>query len=487
MLLVLGVLPFVVLVVSHWSALPAAQSGDYAQYLLHAKAIAEGRPYGDIGYLFTPYNPFIGPRSQLPGWPALLAPGVAIFGTSLTFPKLLVVLAAVGMLVVAALRLGTHDDFGIAIATTAIVGVALESTYATNTALSDLPFACALWTLFWIADRPGPWTWKRALAVGALGSFAMATRVLGIAIVPGLAVLAFMRPREDRPKILAPVAAWALAGFGAILALGLRIPFVTQTFRSPEVVINRLRFFWPRTRFSVMEAMMYPFPWDLANDAYHALGFALALVGIVSAWRYLRRSAVISVAPVYLAVVAFAPVFDIRYLWPLWPVIVYVMLCGARTVVSWLRIAAVTRARIVSAGVVALTAIAVVVALQKPAPPALLDQPGVRELFGWLRSVDGSDSMRVVFVAPRVLTLETGVPAMGAFTTSSERTFREFERVRITHVIVGDAGTNRNEARELRSLVAEHSAAFSLVYRNEGFAVYELRSLVYRPAAVPAS
>jgi len=245
-------------------------------------------------------------------------------------------------------------------------------------------------------------------------------------------------------------------------------------------MIDRLGAFWPRTRYSILESMMYPFPWDLANDAYHLAGLALMVVGLVGFWQRQRRSALFAISVFYVLGVALAPVSDIRYLWPVWPVIVYAMLVGARSVLGRLRLEERLRTRVLIVGVSFLVGGATMVALGQPAPPALLEQPGVRDLFTWLRTVRGADSMRVVFAAPRVLTLETGVPAMAAFIATPERTFREFERVGITHVIVGDASMDRPTVRRLGLLVHEKRDAFTVVYQNEGFAVYRLLPVTER-------
>ena len=66
------------LVAWHWHYGPLAEFGDWAQYMLHADALRHGRSYGDIGYIFTSRNPFIGPPVQPPGLPAVLVPLLAL-------------------------------------------------------------------------------------------------------------------------------------------------------------------------------------------------------------------------------------------------------------------------------------------------------------------------------------------------------------------------------------------------------------------------
>src|SRR5947209_4817338 len=75
-----SLVPFLILAVHHWSWPPPADAGDYAQYLSHARAIVEGRPYAQIGYLYHPSAWGVGPPAYPPGLPLTLAPAVAIGG-----------------------------------------------------------------------------------------------------------------------------------------------------------------------------------------------------------------------------------------------------------------------------------------------------------------------------------------------------------------------------------------------------------------------
>jgi 4-amino-4-deoxy-L-arabinose transferase-like glycosyltransferase len=61
---------------------------DWAQYVLHAQNIVNGRAYGDTGYLFNPDNPSIGPPNYPPGLPYVLAPVIALFGFNILALKI---------------------------------------------------------------------------------------------------------------------------------------------------------------------------------------------------------------------------------------------------------------------------------------------------------------------------------------------------------------------------------------------------------------
>lgn len=474
--MVFAQIPFMVLALVHWPNLPAAQSGDYAQYLLHAKALVEGRPYGDIGYLFTAYNPFIGPPNQLPGWSILLSPGVAFFGSSLVYGKVLVIASGAGLIAFITLRLGRGENRWIAALVGAIAGVTIESGFATINLLSDLPFACMVWATFCVADKPEEWSWTRAVTLGLLVSAAISTRIIGVALVPGLALLALRRTRPDRMKILTLLVVWGIAGLSVLILARDRIPFITEAFSVPfSDIAGRLRILLPRTRFGFLEGTMYPFPWDIANDAYHIGAVGLCILGLRRTAKSIWGSLVATTAPFYLLIIAVAPVFDIRYLWPIWPLVAYAMINGASFVLE--RVTQdVRRACTVSLGLFgALTAAALFTGLVREPPPALLNQTSVLEVFDWVRRAQLRDSVRVVFVSPRVLTLETGVPAMGPFAADREATLRELERVRISHVIVGDVGIGSQANESLGQVVRSNPADFRLEYQNEGFQVYEVR------------
>ena len=49
----LALAPFAVLMTRQWSYGCGPVCGDYAQYYLHADALLNGRPYSDIGYIYT--------------------------------------------------------------------------------------------------------------------------------------------------------------------------------------------------------------------------------------------------------------------------------------------------------------------------------------------------------------------------------------------------------------------------------------------------
>lgn len=469
----LAVVPFLVLVLGHWTDAPSIFSSDYAQYLLHAKAIAEGRSYGDIGYIYTEHNPLIGPRLQPPGWPLLLAPYVAVFGTGLFVPKILVTLAGCAFLCAVALRI-SHDDSRMAgLLSAAVCGVALESGFATNTPLSDLPFAALLWGVILVVDSDVPMSWRRASVVFLAGFLVMSVRVLGVALIPGLLLLAILR-RRDRVKLLAVTFAWIALGLIVVLAVGIgRIPFLGMVLQSPMHMLPQVTDAM-NYRYSLLHAVLYPMPWNGANDAYHVIAPVFVVPGLVEFVRRFGRSSASCIAVGTILVLVVAPVSDGRYLWPIWPIFAYSLVAGARFWVERLRIPVTQHHRVLTAGVGLLIVSSVLTWLVKPPYPSFADNRGFVGALEWVRTTARSAPLRVAFFSPRVLTLETGVPAMPLFARPPEVTLDALRRARITHVILGDFGVAGRASRSMEEAIRARPADFELVHGDETFSVYRL-------------
>jgi hypothetical protein len=471
----LVLVPFLALVAVHWNDLPSRQAADYAQYLLHAKAIAEGRPYDATGYIYSPYAALISPRVQPPGWPLLLAPAVKLFGMGLLVPKILVTIFGVAFLGFVMKRMSRDDEPMLLAVVIGGAGLALETTHATNSPLSDLPFCAMLWGIVLLADSRQPLTWQRTLFIGVLTVYAIFTRIAGVAVLPGLLLLAWRRPR-DRRMLLRLVAVFAVVVVVGAMLVGLeKVPFLGQLLRSPDVLWGRISGFGNKYRLPFFEATMYPFPWDLANDGYHLLALALVPVGALAFFRRFGTSMLGCLAVTYTVMIVLAPVADARYLWPFWPVLLYFVVAGARSLVSRVPRVAPYATRVALVMGMVVLAGGFTRAIRTPSPDGLLGDPDVRDLFTWVRRHPERAAMRMMFVRARVLTMETGVPAMGLFRAADSVVVAELRRTRITHVVVGDAHIGHPGAASLDSTVASLPWAFTREYANASFVVYRVQ------------
>ena len=172
----LGAIPFLVLAAAHWTISPLAQFGDWAQYMSHADALRHGRAYGDIGYIFTNRNPFIGPPVQPPGLPAVLASLLALTGgarDSVVY-KLFMVASVLAFLAAVAVYFTRGGSRPLAITAVLFTGLWMETGFVTNAVMPDAAFCAFVWALFCLVDRAGSWSWRRVAAITVLGLAAFA-------------------------------------------------------------------------------------------------------------------------------------------------------------------------------------------------------------------------------------------------------------------------------------------------------------------------
>jgi hypothetical protein len=322
--------------------------------------------------------------------------------------------------------------------------------------------------------------WKRVLLVAILGFAAIAYRAAGVVVIPAVGLYALLHIRlhgwERGWRLLMPVALWLAVLVGASVLLHRNASSaLTGTFVLAKLVRHALHY-----KYALFGSLTYPFPWDGANDAFHAVGLAIAVIGVVVWLR--KREARYSMLAMYTfgtaAMLALVWAMADRYIWPLFPVLAYCFLLGIRALTRLVRRASTLewRTRVAAAVLMLVTLSATAVAAAKPRPVGFMDRPDVRDIFARVSRLGREENARVLFVNPRVLAWQTGVPSMGLFDATDSQTMAELERKEITHVIVGDVGLARHNSRLLREFLANHPAAFQAVYQNAGFTLYRFRA-----------
>ena len=479
-LVVAALLPFAAVVVARWSDPPSATDGDYAHYLLHAKALAEGRSYSDIGYIYSEMN-LVGPRNQPPGWPLVLAPLVAVFGTHSPVFKLLVSLLVAAFGVIAGRYFARRGDTVAGIVAVAVVPLALETHYATSSAVSDPLFCVLVWLAFIAADGDQSTGWRHGVLLALLSAAVLSVRVAGVALVPALLLYAMLRHRDQIAKQVAPLVVLSIVAALFVYFAADQIPFLGRTIR--DLSKFSLSNFVATYRTVLATGALYPFASNTANDAYHGLITIPMLVGGVLFLRRQYRSVLACFILTYVAVLLLSPVREPRYAWPLIPLTMVLIAQG----LSWMgmrylpmNLKPATPRFILVLTAVVTTAAAVQLA-RKPPRFSLSGDPDTIALFDWVRATADTSKMRVVFTNPRVLTLETGVPSMGIPFGDENAVIAELDRQRITHVVVPRQHLTRLAERNLSHFVSERSAQFPEAFAN---ASHDVRRFVPRaPAA----
>ena len=465
----LALLPALLVVTIRWNAGPGRDVEDYAHYILHARNIVEGRPYGDIGCINSKYADFRC-TPQPPGTPLTLAALFFVVGEHPLTTGLLMLALSLGFAVVAGVYFARWDPrlgVGVAMLTLLAPGIIRFAAHVT----SDLPFALAAWLTILVADHKGPWTWRRVAGVTVLAFAAQSYRVLGVALVPGLLAMAVVRRKELGWRGFVP---GACLGGALLLALIIRgVPFMAAAYAANLHLFYNLE----PIRLGLSYALLYPFPWDAANDLYHVVATVVMALGLFwwlreGAWRTLG----FWFAAAYLAALLVLPFMVPRYFWPLTPLVVFGLLRGVTGLAARVP---TPRWKLTPAGLalgcatlIAIGAVADV--LSKPKPGDLTEDPDTRALFATLQSWADSETVRPAFFKPRVLTLETGLRATSTFKVPPDSGRAMLERLCITHLVIGSDRQLPNVDRSLENLVQAFPDRFTLVMRNTSYRVYRL-------------
>jgi hypothetical protein len=228
-------------------------------------------------------------------------------------------------------------------------------------------------------------------------------------------------------------------------------------------------------RLGLASSLLYPFPGNLPNDAYHVASFVLLAWGAALWLRRERWSFLTCFVAAYLVLLIVTPTRAPRYLWPLYPLFALWFLLGLEALLSRLRPrwTRALRQRWVLGAAVLLSLAATVGHVRRPHSPGLETRADARALFDHLAALDGP--VRAAFFKPRVLTWKTRVPAMGTFVGEPAEIWGELARLRITHVVVGDLGISpEKDAALRRALAAAPAGRVTSVYENESFEVFRI-------------
>lgn len=497
--LFVATLPFVVCLTGALRSPPPAGAGDYAQYLLHARAIAAGAPYTATGYLYTPYN-VVGPEAYPPGVPLFLAGALPAFSPSLSLNGARIVAAVVSAVTLAVIYAYARRRTNPWVAAGAVA--MLGPTFAQTLPEADVPFVLACWTCFLIADfQRERWRWPAIIGLTCAAIAAVLFRSTGLALVGGVALLTVLDRAADRRRLVVPVVGSAMA----FVLVGMMLPVLTSygqyVARSETSLWMRvLRNAW-EYRLAVSEALLYPFASPALNAALHAALIGVALVTVLP---FRKRTAVASrevferharALPLLFAVclVGILLAFRVavsRYALPLAPMVVLWSLVGIATLVRWggrvpARAAGPTHAnpRLVAWGPRVAYAVALLIAagatvrrLDAPAPPAFERDADAQRLFAAVRmahdsSVAHQRPYRVVFGNPRVLTLHTGADAMPTINAPEAVVRGEWKRVGVTDIVTGSL-TDRAEDDSVEAVISRHPSEFRRAFTAGKFTLY---------------
>jgi 4-amino-4-deoxy-L-arabinose transferase-like glycosyltransferase len=350
--------------------------------------------------------------------------------------------------------------------------------------LPDLPFTFFCMLALALAERAtaaGPARRERAAWIAAAllaAAAAVATRSIGIVLVPALAAALLLRARRPGRALLAGGAAGAVLLAGLVLLTPVGSAYLRQLGALVEVygpsllLPDAARLRW--TGFAL--ATLWSSGWSAAAEKAVAVGtFLLAAAGLAPRLR--RPGAHETFFVLYLSAVFLWPAADPRYFVPVLPLGLLYAALGARR--AWRGGGRPGRAAVAAAAIAVAATFAGRYASLAAAPPGTgAVGPGSVALYRHLRERTPPDA-RFMAVRPRALALyarRAATPAPRQSTPDSA-TLAFMQRAGIGFLVV------RAGADELRPLLDRNPARFRRVYANPEYSLFRLLPL--RSPAVP--
>lgn len=446
-----------------------AWGDDWAQYILHARNIATGRPYADTGYIFNPQFATLGPSAYPPGFPLLLAPIWAARGMDLHAMKTLgVVCFAVSLGLIYGLYargLGALQ----ALALVAVLGFCPLFWQQKDYLGSDLPFLMLLYlTLFAVhkallRERPRH---RDAVVIALLILITASIRTVGLVLLPAVVCGDLLKIRRvsrfTAVTVLLAGTAYAIEA-GWIHSIGASVSLFDVHLRTVTANVlayeGLLRTSWAFGGHRGLSGLL------------NALLAGAVLIGIADRIRSREALNAAEVfAILYLGVLLVYMPVEFRFLFPLLPVYVALSLRGLSMG------NAVPRA--VSYGILVLVFVGYAAEYRRMDFGPLHDGLGDRDFVqatGFIRNQTRADEV-VLFRKPRVLTLLTGRKAATYAYEPGLGRFIENLRpgIIVASTSAGDS-TFASDAEFLWPFLRAYPDRLELIYSNAGYRVFRMR------------
>jgi 4-amino-4-deoxy-L-arabinose transferase-like glycosyltransferase len=343
-------------------ARPVGVVHDDAMYVVLARSLATGQGYS---YLNLPGAPSA--THFPPGYPALLALVSLVappFPTSvLVFKALNSVLLAIGAVLLARFVRERTGSPGVALATGAVSAVSVPSLLLGSMVMSEPLFLALAVALLAALERypdeaRSDW---RAAALGAAIALCTLVRSHGVVLLPAaLIVLALRRRWRDCAIVagvgivgLLPWQLWTARHAGTVPAplvanYGSYAAWWVQGFHEmgARMIVETLGKTLPDGA-AMLAALFSPLRGPVAHAATLVALGALVAAAVAASWR--RLPVTLLFVTGYLAIVAMWPFPPARFVWGIWPLLLMLLVAGAKGAVDRRRWPAPLRASLVVA------------------------------------------------------------------------------------------------------------------------------------------
>jgi 4-amino-4-deoxy-L-arabinose transferase-like glycosyltransferase len=475
---------------------------DFALYILHARNLAEGRAYGDTGFVYNPSAPLYSPQVYPPGFPLLLAPLYAAFGVHLLAFRMVVVASFVGAVAVFALFARSVLPPRIALATAALVAFQPFLLRFKNLLLPDFTFLLFIMVTLYcvlraVEEEEDGWR-SRHILWGALGgvslAIAISMRTIGITFFGGLVLYQVLRRQVPRVPVLVFVAV-VLVLYGLLSQLmppasGYAAQLAdTVSAHQPRVadrLLRMIRSAWALLAgtdvlWSATGEQRAPNHEGVARALIRLLMGGTGLLVLAGYWLRLKRVSIVETFVIaYVGSVIVWGATPARYLVPVIPFLLYYAVVGF----SWLTNRGPRPVKTVAYafGVLVILSYAInVVRLDRSPYANGVTGRDARELFDHVQRCTPADGL-LASSRPRALVLFTGrraTPIGGSVLDNQERLLGFIDGVGVGHLVVSP------REQRLAQIAAERPDALTPAFQNASWVVYRAHTTGASAGAAP--
>ncbi len=457
---------------------------DFAQYLIQAKNIVEGKSQTDNSLIFDEEAGRFAVSAYPVGLPLLLSPVIAISGIQI---RPLLLLESLFLII---LGLLSFQFFRKYFSEIVAVLLALFLCYHSLTLelksqiLSEIPFTVFLLSIFLLL-RSEETSFKKCLLIGFLCAFLASIRIVGILIIPAIALHLLQKylREKDAERFSRVKSATVITLSATIIFLLLNVFLFNislSTFFGFYLYANHVHGTeFTNNLLSYYEQLAYTFNIPFSNMLRWSLVCALLiLIGFI---QQIRKN----ISPVswfllfYIVVIGLYPYTSggFRFLFPIFPILILYFFEGIRTLTD-------KAGLFVQGSILIVTCLLLLYSQYYPLKQILKQDSSItegpqdassQEMFAFISNKTSTNAV-VAFPKARAMSLYGNRSVTYLLKTNSPDANAElFEKLHVSHVVVdkGNPESPLYDLALLNYLQYDHDN-LRIVWENEGYTVYRL-------------
>jgi hypothetical protein len=454
---------------------------DFSMYIMHAQNLADGRKYGETGYIYNP-NVYlagsdmvlIGPQSYPPLFPLLLSPVYKIWGANLNAMKIVIIVTF--LLALTAVYLAFKDILPshYLITLVALIGFNPYFWSFKDNIVSDLPFLLFVYLSLVAIDRhySGERSLKSknldALLIGISIYLSYGTRSPGLVLLPTLVVYDVIKNRKLTLFVLKVV---VITGILVLLQ---------------NIFVHSDSGYAGHIGFSLTAGIRHLIDYTKELSAVMTAGspkvirylLFFVLLGLAAIGLRTKCRENLSAFEVFLVLYSLPWIvlplsIDIRFFIPILPLLLLYVFIGAAAISKRGKY----QNSIAFAVPLFILATYTFRYLQMDYGPIRkgIDDAEAVNLFNYVKENTGQDDV-IIFRKPRALTLFTGKRTSSwHYAGSDDELWKYFQTINATYLILGPHQVESADQEKFSEFISRNKDQLDEVYRNTDFNVYRIR------------